>query len=72
MLTKEKILDAIKAMPEEKFDEIELLLERLVILDKVEQGEEDIKAGRVHSNEKMKEIIKSWFTSPGQNPQATT
>ena len=72
MLTKEKIIDAIKAMPEEKFDEIELLLERLILLDKIEQSEEDIKAGRVHTNEEMKEIIKSWFTSSGQNRQATT
>ena len=72
MLTKKKIIDAIKAMPEEKFDEIELLLERLILLDKIEQSEEDIKAGRVHTNEEMKEIIKSWFTSSGQNRQATT
>ena len=72
MLTKEKIIDAIKAMPEEKFDEIELLLERLLLLDRIESGEEDIRAGRVHTNEEMKEIIKSWFTSYGQNRQATT
>lgn len=72
MLTKEKIIDAIKAMPEERFDEIELLLERLLLLDRIEQGEDDIRAGRVYTNEQMKEIIKSWFKSPGQNRQATT
>ncbi|MBK6937443.1 MAG: hypothetical protein IPH18_11590 [Chitinophagaceae bacterium] len=71
-MTKEQILQAIQLMPEERFEDIDILLERLILLDKIEQGEEDIKAGRVYSNEQMKEIMKSWFKSSGQNPQATT
>jgi predicted transcriptional regulator len=71
-MTKAKIIEAIVAMPENRFDENETQLERLFLLDKIEQGEEDVKGGRVHTNEEMKEIIKSWFTSPGQTPQPTT
>ncbi|MBK8952740.1 MAG: hypothetical protein IPM85_11095 [Chitinophagaceae bacterium] len=65
-MTKEQILQAIQLMPEERFEDIDILLERLILLDKIEQGEEDIKAGRVYSNEQMKEIMKSWFKSSGQ------
>ena len=72
MLTKDKIIETIKAMPEDQFEDIDVLLERLVLLEKVQQGEEDIKAGRVYSNEQMKEIIQSWFPSSGQNPHKAT
>lgn len=67
MLTKEKIIETIKAMPESEFQDIDVLVERLALLEKVQQGEEDIKAGRVYSNQQMKEIIQSWFPSSGQN-----
>lgn len=69
MLTKEKIIKTIKAMPENEFEEIEVLLERLILLEKIESAEDDIKAGRVYANDQMREIIKSWFPSSGQNPQ---
>lgn len=48
-------------MPEEKFDDIDVLLERLVILDKVESGLQDADEGNVISNEEMKKQIDSWF-----------
>ena len=38
MITKEKIIESIKAMPEEKFDDIDVLLERIVLLEKIEMG----------------------------------
>jgi len=50
-------------MPEKKFTEAKVLLERLVLLEKIESAEDDIKAGRVYTNEQMKEIVKSWFPS---------
>lgn len=56
-------------MPENEFEEIEVLLERLILLEKIESAEDDIKAGRVYANDQMREIIKSWFPSSGQNPQ---
>ena len=69
MLTKEKIIETIKAMPEDNFTEIEILLERLVLLEKIQSAEEDLEAGRVYTNDQMKEIVKSWFPLSGQNPQ---
>jgi len=61
MISKDKIIEAIKAMPEDRFDDIDILLERLVILDKVEQGMKDIEDGRVTSHEEMKKQVDSWF-----------
>ena len=61
MITKEKIIESIKAMPEEKFDDIDVLLERIVLLEKIETGLKDVENGNTHSNEDMNQIIESWF-----------
>ena len=61
MITKEKIIESIKAMPEEKFENIDILLERIVLLEKIESGLKDIESGNTHSNEEMNQIIESWF-----------
>ena len=61
MITKEKIIEAIKAMPEDKFEDIDILLERLVILEKVDKGLKDIEEGNIISHEDMKNKIDSWF-----------
>ncbi len=61
MLTKNKILESIKAMPEDGFEDIDVLFERILILDKIERGIRDVENGNVISNEEMKTIIDSWF-----------
>ena len=61
MITKEKILETIKAMPEEKFEDIDILLERIVLLEKIEEGLADVENGNTHSNEEINQMIESWF-----------
>jgi predicted transcriptional regulator len=61
MITKEKIIESIKAMPEEKFEDIDILLEHIVLLEKIETGLKDIEDGNTHTNEEMNQIIESWF-----------
>lgn len=61
MITKEKIIEAIRAMPEDRFEDIDILLERLIILEKVEKGMKDIEDGNIVSHEDMKNKIDSWF-----------
>ena len=61
MITKEKIIESIKAMPEEKFDDIDVLLERIVLLEKIETGLKDVENGNTHTNEDMNQINESWF-----------
>ncbi len=61
MISKAKIIEAIKAMSEDKFEDIDILLERLVILDKVEKGLKDVEEEKIISHEDMKIKIDSWF-----------
>lgn len=61
MLTKEKLLASIEAMPEERFDDIDVLLERIVILEKIERGEKDIEEGRVYTFEEAKQKLEKWL-----------
>ncbi len=62
MLTKQKLLESIQAMPEDKFEDIDVLLERIIILEKIENGVNDVKEGKHISSHEMKNVIDSWFT----------
>lgn len=61
MLTKEKIIESIRAMPEDNFEDIDVLLERIVLLEKIERGLKDVEDGNIISNEEMKNVVNSWF-----------
>ncbi len=61
MLTKEKLIESIQNMPEDKFEDIDILLDRIIILEKIESGINDIKEGNVVSSTEMDTIVKSWF-----------
>lgn len=61
MITKIKLLELIKNMPEDKFDDIDILLDRIILLEKIENGLNDIKEGNVISEEEMETVIESWF-----------
>jgi len=61
MLTKTKLLESIKAMPEDRFDDIDVLLERIIILEKLENGEKDITEGRVFTSEEAKQKLSKWL-----------
>ncbi len=60
MITKQKILETINAMPEERFDDIELVIERLVLLEKIQKGIEQAEKGEMVSFDELKEEMKSW------------
>lgn len=61
MLTKEKLLESIKNMPEDKFEDIDVLLDRIILLEKIESGLKDIEEGNIISDTEMKTIVESWF-----------
>jgi predicted transcriptional regulator len=60
MITKEKLLQSINDMPD-KFS-IDDLLDRIVLLNKVETGLEQSKRGETYSSEEAKENLKKWLT----------
>ena len=61
MITKEKLIETIKLMPEETFEDIDVLWERIILLEKIESGIKNIEDGNVISDEEMKSVIQSWF-----------
>ena len=58
MSTKELVIEKVREMPEEaSFAEI---LEELAILAAIQEGKDDIQAGRFVSHEEMKKQVASW------------
>jgi predicted transcriptional regulator len=60
MLTKEKIIETIKAMPEERFADIDSVIEEIILLDKIEKGLDAVKKGEVLSEEDIDREIEKW------------
>jgi len=59
MLTKEKVLQSIQDLPNEfSLDEI---VEKLILLEKIEIGLQQVKQGKVISNEMAKQKLKKWL-----------
>ncbi len=61
MITKEKIIESIKTMPEDKFENIDVLLERIVLLEKIETGLKEVEDGDTYTNEEMIQILETRF-----------
>jgi hypothetical protein len=59
MLTKEKIIKSIENMPD-KFS-IEEVIERLVILQKIEIGLEQSQNGETYSTEESRKKLEKWL-----------
>ncbi|MBK9331923.1 MAG: hypothetical protein IPM96_05835 [Ignavibacteria bacterium] len=59
MLTKEKIQKTIQSLPENP--DIELVIENLILLDKIEQGIKDADEGKVYNYDQVRDEIKKWL-----------
>ncbi len=59
MLSKEKVLDAVKNLPE-RFS-LEDLFERIILLQKIEIGLEQSRNGQVYSTQEAREKLKKWL-----------
>lgn len=58
MLTKEKVLLSLQDMPEHfSLDE---LMERLLIIEKVERGLKQVAQGETYSTEQARQMLKQW------------
>lgn len=59
MLTKEKIQKVVEQFP----DEISLddMIDRMILLDKVEQGLKDVEKGNVYSTEEVENKLQKWL-----------
>ena len=57
-MSKETILAAVNAFPQEVA--LEELIERLIFMEKVEEGLRDSEAGRTISQQELKQLVQSW------------
>jgi predicted transcriptional regulator len=57
-MTKDKVLEAVKELPQEF--ELDELIERLIFIDKVEKGLQQLDKGETNTHDEAKRIIKSW------------
>ncbi|MCB9351243.1 MAG: hypothetical protein H6573_27650 [Lewinellaceae bacterium] len=58
MLNKEKVLETIQSLPEEfSLDE---LVGRLILLEKINTGLQEVEEGKVVNQEEAKERMKKW------------
>ena len=59
MLTKQQVISAIKSMPD-TFDTTQLF-DRIVLLNKIEEGRKRIKEGKSYTREGAKKKLKKWL-----------
>ena len=60
MITKEKLLDSIKSMPEEKFNNIDEIIEEIILLEKIENSLDAVGRGEVLSEDEVDKEISKW------------
>lgn len=60
-MKKQALINTIPQLPEEFT--IDELLEKLIILDKIEKGEKEIKDGNVLNEDEVKYRLKKWLDS---------
>ena len=59
MLTKDKVRKTIDRLPE-NFT-VDQIVEKLVILNRIEEGLKDIEEGRVFTTDQVKKELKTWL-----------
>ena len=57
-MKKEKLMSTISEMPQD-FD-LEVLMEKLIFIEKVEKGLEQLESGNTLTHEQVKQRVKEW------------
>ena len=60
MVTKKQVLETIDALPEDKFRNIENVIEEIILLDKIEKGMKEIREGKSISEEEANKEMDKW------------
>lgn len=58
-MNKQTVLATVNALPEEF--EMDELIERLLLIEKIEKGREQSRNGQTISHEEVKQLVKTWF-----------
>jgi hypothetical protein len=60
MLTKKQVLETIDALPEDKFRNIENVIEEIILLDKIEKGLKEVKEVNTLSEDEANKEMDKW------------
>jgi len=60
MISKNQIIDAIKAMPEEEFTDIEPVIEEIILLEKIKKGLAAVEKNEVLSEDEVEKLSEKW------------
>ena len=70
MVTKGQVINSLKDMPDQF--SIDELMDKLILLQKVEMGLEQSQRGEVYSTQEAKEMLKQWPPWRGQDKLDST
>lgn len=59
MISKEQLIKSIESLPDEVT--VDEMIDRIILLDKIEQGLRDVEAGNVYTTEEVKERLEKWL-----------
>ena len=59
MLTKDKIIKSIDSLPDNLT--VDQVIDRIIMLDKIEQGLKDVETGDVYTTEEVKNKLSKWL-----------
>jgi predicted transcriptional regulator len=59
MLTKEKIKKTIDSLPDNLT--VDQVIDKIILLDKIEQGLKDVEEGKVYSTDEVNEHLGKWL-----------
>ena len=60
MISKNQIIDVIKAMPEEEFTDIEPVIEEIILLEKIKKGLAAVEKNEVLSEDEVEKLSEKW------------
>ncbi|SFQ09146.1 hypothetical protein [Parafilimonas terrae] len=60
MISKRQIIEVIEAMPEEEFTDVELVIEEIVLLEKIKKGLAAMEKSEVLSEDQVDKLSEEW------------
>ena len=60
MISKNQIIDAIKAMPEDEFTDVEPVIEEIILLEKIKKGLIAVEKNEVLSEDEVEKLSEKW------------
>jgi hypothetical protein len=60
MLKKDKLIETLKLLPEEKFSSVDALIQEIILIDKIENSLAALEGGDVLTEEEADKEIEKW------------